>query len=209
MLHCDTPRLHAFATDLLLTPMKFCSDCGQPVSLAMPADDNRLRHVCDRCGTIHYQNPKMVIGSIPLWLEGEQPQLLLCRRAIEPRRGYWTLPAGFMENDETTEEAAARETLEEAGARIALQGLFTLLNVPHVQQVHMFYRAQLLDLSFAPGVESLDVRLFTEAEIPWDEIAFPTVSHTLKLFFDDLAGQREGRPFGFHSMDIRRRLRPE
>ncbi len=185
--------------------MNFCSDCGQPVSLAIPPDDNRLRHVCAHCGSIHYQNPKMVIGSIPLW--EEDGRVLLCRRAIEPRHGYWTLPAGFMENSETTEEAALRETLEEAGARVELQGLFTLLNVPHVHQVHLFYRARLLDLDYVAGTESLECRLFSELEIPWDELAFPTVSHTLKLFFADHASHREGKAFGFHSLDIRKRMR--
>ncbi len=185
--------------------MNFCSDCGQPVSLAIPPDDNRLRHVCAHCGSIHYQNPKMVIGSIPVW--NDDGRVLLCRRAIEPRHGYWTLPAGFMENSETTEEAALRETLEEAGARIELQGLFSLLNVPHVHQVHLFYRARLLDIDFAAGTESLECRLFSEAEIPWDDIAFPTVSHTLRSFFADYAAHREGKPFGFHSLDIRKRLR--
>ncbi len=189
--------------------MNFCSDCGNPVSLAVPPDDNRMRHICGHCGTVHYQNPKLVVGSIPLWTGEGQPQVLLCRRAIEPRRGYWTLPAGFMENEETTEEAAQRETLEEAGARIALQGLFTMLNVPHVHQVHLFYRAELLDLSFSAGTESLEVRLFSEAEIPWEEVAFPTVWQTLQLFFSDLNAQPEGRAFGFHCMDIRRRLPAE
>lgn len=193
------------ASDNPLLPMNFCSDCGQPVSLAVPPDDNRLRHVCGHCGTIHYQNPKMVVGSIPLWRDDER--VLLCRRAIEPRHGYWTLPAGFMENSETTEEAAARETFEEAGARIELQGLFSLLNVPHVHQVHLFYRAHLLDLDFEAGTESLEVKLFREEEIPWDEIAFPTVSQTLKLFFADLNAHRAGQPFGFHSHDIRKRMR--
>ena len=160
-------------------PMNFCSDCGQPVSLLVPPDDNRMRHVCGHCGTIHYQNPKMVIGSIPAWDLAGDTKVLLCRRAIEPRHGYWTLPAGFMENEETTGEAAQRETLEEAGARIELQALFSLLNVPHVHQVHLFYRAQLLDLDFAAGIESLEVKLFAEHEIPWDDIAFPTVAHTL------------------------------
>lgn len=194
------------ASDTPLLPMNFCSDCGQPVTLAIPPDDNRLRHVCGHCGTIHYQNPKMVVGSIPLWRN--DGRVLLCRRAIEPRHGFWTLPAGFMENSETTEEAAARETLEEAGARIELQGLFSLLNVPHVHQVHLFYRAHLLDLDYAAGTESLEVKLFREEEIPWDEIAFPTVSQTLRLFFDDLRSHRDGQPFGFHSFDIRKRMRP-
>lgn len=187
--------------------MNFCSNCGNPVSLQVPPDDNRERHVCGHCSTIHYQNPKMVIGSIPLWDENGSGKVLLCRRAIEPRRGYWTLPAGFMENNETTGEAAERETLEEAGARIELQELYTMMNVPHVHQVHMFYRARLLDLEFSAGTESLEVKLFAEAEVPWDEIAFPTVSKTLKLFFADLASHRSGKPFGFHSVDIRRQMR--
>ena len=206
MLH-SRPNLSILmsAPDTALLPMNFCSECGQPVSLVIPPDDSRLRHVCGNCRTIHYQNPKMVVGSIPLWRD--DASVLLCRRAIEPRHGYWTLPAGFMENSETTEEAAARETMEEAGARIELQGLFSLLNVPHVHQVHLFYRAHLLDLDYAAGTESLEVRLFRETDIPWEEIAFPTVSQTLKLFFDDLRAQREGRPFGVHSLDIRRRMR--
>ncbi len=191
----------------LRAPMNFCSDCGQPVTRHVPSDDNRLRDVCAHCGTIHYQNPKMVIGSIPVWDLTGDPRVLLCRRAIEPRHGYWTLPAGFMENEETTAEAAQRETMEEAGARIELQELFSLLNVPHVHQVHLFYRARLLDLDFEAGTESLEVKLFAEHEIPWDDIAFPTVSHTLKLFFTDLAAHREGGGFGFHTMDIRKRMR--
>jgi len=184
--------------------MKFCSECAHPVALLVPPDDNRPRHVCQQCGTIHYQNPKMVIGSIPVWEADGATSVLLCKRAIEPRHGYWTLPAGFMENNETTAEAALRETEEEAGAHIALQPLFSMLNVPHVHQVHMFYRANLLDLDFAPGVESLEVQLFGEAEIPWQDLAFTTVSRTLKLFFADLAKAREGAPFGFHTEDIRK-----
>ena len=186
--------------------MNFCSSCGHPVHIRIPPDDNRERHVCIQCGTVHYQNPKMVVGSIPLWAEQGEGKVLLCRRAIEPRRGYWTLPAGFMENNETTAEAAERETLEEAGARIELHELYTLMNVPHVHQVHMFYRARLLDLDFSAGVESLEVRLFSESDIPWDEIAFPTVSHTLKFFFADLAAHRNGQLFGLRSMDIRRKM---
>jgi ADP-ribose pyrophosphatase YjhB (NUDIX family) len=182
--------------------MNFCSSCGKAVSLRIPPDDNRARHVCQSCGDIHYQNPKMVVGSIPLWDAEGGAQVLLCRRAIEPRRGYWTLPAGFMENGETTAEAAARETLEEAGARIELLGLFSLLNVAHVHQVHLFYRARLNDLDFSAGTESLEVRLFTEQEIPWGDLAFPTVTQTLKFFFADLNASREGRPFGVHTLDI-------
>jgi ADP-ribose pyrophosphatase YjhB (NUDIX family) len=183
--------------------MKFCPECACPVSLIIPPDDNRERYVCSQCGAIHYQNPKMVIGSIPLWQRDGDTKVLLCRRAIEPRRGYWTLPAGFMENGETTGDAALRETQEEAGARIELHGLFSLLNVPHVHQVHMFYLATLLDLDFAAGVESLEVKLFAESEIPWEDIAFPTTSHTLKFLFADLARiRKEGGSHGFHSHDI-------
>lgn len=184
--------------------MKFCSECAHPVALLVPPDDNRPRYVCQQCGVIHYQNPKMVIGSIPVWEENGTTSVLLCKRAIEPRYGYWTLPAGFMENDETTAEAAIRETEEEAGARIALLPLFSLVNIPHVHQVHMFYRARLLDLNYAAGTESLEVRLFTEAEIPWEDLAFSTVSRTLKFFFADLAKTREGASFGFHTEDIRK-----
>ncbi|MEC5215466.1 ADP-ribose pyrophosphatase YjhB (NUDIX family) [Actimicrobium sp. GrIS 1.19] len=182
--------------------MKFCSECAHPVALRIPPDDNRQRFVCEQCGVIHYQNPKMVIGSIPVWDQAGDTRVLLCRRAIEPRLGYWTLPAGFMENDETTGDAARRETEEEAGARIDLHGLFSMMNVPHVHQVHMFYRATLLDLDFAAGVESLEVALFNEASIPWDEIAFPTVGETLKCFFSDMRKVREGASFGFHAQDI-------
>ena len=188
--------------------MKFCSECAHPVSLMVPPDDNRPRYVCTNCGVIHYQNPKMVVGSIPVWEQGGHTQVLLCRRAIEPRLGYWTLPAGFMENNETTSDAARRETLEEAGARVELHDLFSLLNVPHVHQVHLFYRATLLDLDYQAGTESLEVRLFSEQEIPWDEIAFPTVGYTLKSFFADLSNLREhGRGYGLHLHDITKPMR--
>ncbi|MFS2023536.1 NUDIX hydrolase [Massilia sp. GER05] len=183
--------------------MKFCSECAHPVTVAIPEGDNRPRYVCTHCGTIHYQNPKMVIGSIPVWEQDGELKVLLCKRAIEPRYGYWTLPAGFMENGETTSAAAARETEEEAGANIELGNLFTLLNVVHVHQVHMFYLARLVDLDFAPGIESLDVQLFSEAEIPWADLAFPTIRTTLELFFADRAQMREaGGTYGFHTRDI-------
>ena len=187
--------------------MKFCSECAHPVSLAIPPDDNRPRYVCGHCGVIHYQNPKMVIGSIPVWERDGEIRVLLCKRAIEPRLGYWTLPAGFMENNETTSEAALRETLEEAGARIALHDLFSLLNVAHVHQVHLFYRATLLDLDYQAGIESLEVKLFSEHEIPWNDIAFPTVDFTLKSFFANLNDVREGDTFKLHTQDITKRLR--
>jgi ADP-ribose pyrophosphatase YjhB (NUDIX family) len=181
--------------------MKFCSECAHPVVQSIPLDDTRLRFVCPNCGTVHYQNPKLVVGSIPVWERDGAVHILLCKRAIAPRYGYWTLPAGFMENEETTTDAARRETEEEAGANIELHALFSLINVPHVHQVHLFYRATLLDLDYAAGVESLEVDLFTEATIPWADIAFPTVEYTLRSFFADLH-RKNG--FGFHTEDIRK-----
>ena len=144
----------------------------------------------------------LVVGCIPEW----EDKVLLCRRAIEPKYGLWTLPAGFMENGETTSEAAVRETEEEAGANIEIGPLFSLLNVAHVHQVHMFYLARLVDLDFAPGIESLEGQLFAERDIPWDDLAFPTIRTTLELFFDDRVKMREGaaNAYGVHSVDIRR-----
>jgi ADP-ribose pyrophosphatase YjhB (NUDIX family) len=187
--------------------MKFCPECAHPVALLIPEGDNRPRYVCAECTAIHYQNPKMVIGSIPVWEQAGTLKILLCKRAIEPRYGYWTLPAGFMENGETTAEAAIRETVEEAGANIELGDLFSLLNVAQVHQVHLFYLARLCDLDFAAGIESLDVRLFAEHEIPWDELAFPTIRTTLELFFADRVKLQEGGSYGFHSHDIVRPMR--
>ncbi|MFZ6742460.1 NUDIX hydrolase [Undibacterium sp. JH2W] len=187
--------------------MKFCSECASPVTLQIPVDDTRERFVCTACGTIHYQNPKMVVGSIPVWEEDGATKVLLCKRAIEPRLGFWTLPAGFMENKETTAQAAQRETEEEAGANIQLHELFSILNVPHVHQVHLFYRATLLDLNYAAGVESLEVGIFSEEQIPWDDIAFPTISHTLKFFFADLAKVKDGGRFQMHEHDIFKPMR--
>ena len=174
--------------------MKFCSNCAAPVVKRVPPGDNLPRWVCDQCGEIHYQNPRLVVGAVPEY----QGRLLLCRRAIEPRYGYWTLPAGFMENDETVGQAALRETLEEAGARIALGEPFSMISVPYVNQVHIFYRAQLLDLDFSPGEESLEVALYEEAQIPWKEVAFRTVATTLRLWFAD----RARGSFTFHAQDI-------
>ena len=174
--------------------LKFCSNCAATVVHRIPPGDNKPRYLCESCGEIHYQNPKLVVGCVPVW----EDRLLLCRRAIEPRYGYWTLPAGFMENDETAGEGALRETLEEAGARVQLGEPFTMLSVPRVNQVHVFFRANLVDLTFAPGEESLEVALFTEAAIPWNEIAFRTVGLTLKHWFED----RKRGAFGFHVGDI-------
>ena len=174
--------------------MKFCPNCGSPLARRVPPGDSLPRWLCDACGSIHYQNPRLVVGSVPEW-EG---RILLCRRAIEPRYGYWTLPAGFMENDETTAEAALRETLEEAGARVELGEPFSMLSIPHANQVHLFYRARLLDLNFRPGAETLDTALVEEAKIPWKEIAFRSVGMTLKYWCAD----RKSGAFGFHAGDI-------
>jgi ADP-ribose pyrophosphatase YjhB (NUDIX family) len=161
--------------------MKFCSLCGADIVVQVPHGDTRERFVCGQCGEIHYQNPKIVAGCIPEW----DGRILLCRRAIEPRHGWWTLPAGFMENSESAAQAAERETLEEANARVEIIELYTLLNLPQLNQVYMLFRARLRDLDFSPGDESLEVELFEKSEIPWDELAFPTVSHTLKFFVAD------------------------
>ncbi|WP_455366293.1 NUDIX hydrolase [Kaarinaea lacus] len=166
--------------------MKFCSQCGSTVELRIPDGDNLPRFVCGQCNTIHYQNPKIVAGCIPEW----ENQVLLCKRAIEPRRGLWTLPAGFMENNETTAEAALRETWEEANARAEIINLYALFNIPHISQVYLIFRARLLDLEFGPGEESLEVQLFHEQEIPWDTLAFPVIHETLRRYYTDRAQQR-------------------
>ncbi|MEF7617371.1 NUDIX hydrolase [Aquincola sp. MAHUQ-54] len=174
--------------------IKHCRACGNAVAYRIPADDNRERAVCPACGTIHYENPLNVVGTVPWW----DDQVLLCKRNIEPRYGFWTLPAGFMELGETTAQGAARETDEEAGAHIEMGPLFSVMNVMRVGQVHMYYLARLLDTEFDPGPESIEARLFREDEIPWDEIAFRTVRETLRRYFDD---RRAGR-FGVHTADI-------
>jgi ADP-ribose pyrophosphatase YjhB (NUDIX family) len=174
--------------------MKYCSNCAAPLLHRVPPGDALPRYVCDACGEIHYQNPKLVVGTLPEW-EG---RLLLCRRAIEPRYAYWTLPAGYMENAETTGQAALRETLEEAGARVELLQPFSMVSVPRVNQVHLFFRARLLDLRFEAGEESLEVALFDEAKIPWEELAFRTVAITLKHWCAD----RGTGGFGFHAEDL-------
>jgi len=174
--------------------MKYCSQCGQPVVIQVPRGDSLPRHVCGSCQTIHYQNPKIVVGCLPWW----EDQVLLCKRAIDPRHGFWTLPAGFLENGETTQEGAVRETLEEANARVLINGFYTLVSLPHISQVYMFFRAQLTDLDFSPGDESLETQLFKENEIPWNDLAFPTVSFTLRSYFED----RKSGEFRTHVKDI-------
>ncbi|HYQ71404.1 MAG TPA: NUDIX hydrolase [Gammaproteobacteria bacterium] len=162
--------------------MYYCSNCGTRVVERTPQGDNRLRYVCDACDTVHYQNPKIVAGCIPCL----DNRLLLCRRAIEPRYGLWTLPAGFMENGESTEQAAARETMEEACATVEKLELYGVFSIPHISQVYMMFRARLAANEFRPGSESLEVRLFQEHEIPWDNLAFPVVKTTLEHYFKDL-----------------------
>ncbi len=161
--------------------MKYCSQCGTPLSHRIPPGDNRPRYVCDACGVIHYQNPKMVVGCIAEW----EDRVLLCRRAIEPKYGLWTLPAGFMENGETAAEGAMRETLEEAGARVEIIDLYSLISLPDISQVYLLYRARLLDLDYTPGEESLEATLFLEQDIPWEQIAFRTVHNTLDHYYAD------------------------
>lgn len=174
--------------------IKHCKACGAAVEYRVPDDDSRERAVCTGCTTIHYENPLNVVGTVPVW----QDQVLLCRRNIEPRRGLWTLPAGFMELGETTAEGALRETIEEAGANVEMGPLFTLLNVVRVGQVHFFYLATMRDTELAPGPETIEARLFREDEIPWEEIAFRTSKETLRHFFED----RRGACFGIHCADI-------
>lgn len=175
--------------------IKYCRECGTAVDYRIPDDgDTRERAVCPACGTIHYINPLLVVGTVPYWGD----QVLLCKRAIEPRHGKWTLPAGFMELGETMAQGAARETAEEAGAEVEMGPLFSTMSVPRVGQVHVFYLARLLSDRFDPGTESLEARLFTEAEVPWDEIAFATVRETLRRFFAD---HRPGT-HGVHDVDI-------
>ena len=173
---------------------KHCKACGAAVKYTEPADDNRERAVCIACANVHYENPLNVVGTLPVWGD----QVLLCRRNIEPRYGFWTLPAGFMELGETAAEGALRETIEEAGARVEMQGLYTVLNVVRVGQLHLFYRARLLDTRFAPGPESIEAQLFSEADVPWDELAFRTVRETLKRYFAD----RKHGQFDVYCADI-------
>lgn len=162
--------------------MKYCSDCGSEVKVRVPEGDNLPRHVCIACGVIHYQNPKVVAGCIPE-LDGK---ILLCKRAIEPRYGLWTLPAGFMENSETTAQAAAREALEEANAKIKITSLYTMFSLPHISQVYVMYRGKLENTDYSPGIESLELKLCAEEDIPWDALAFPVITETLRLYFKDV-----------------------
>ncbi|SFL94731.1 NUDIX hydrolase [Variovorax sp. OV329] len=181
---------------MIRVPIKHCRNCGTAVVYRVPDDgDTRERAVCPACDTIHYENPTNVVGTIPVMGE----RVLLCKRNIEPRWGKWTLPAGFMELNESTAEGASRETIEEAGANFEIGDLFAVMSVVRVGQVHLFYRAQLINEDFAPGHETIEARMFTEEEIPWDEIAFRTVREALRLFFEDRKTGQFGR---IHTVDI-------
>lgn len=178
--------------------MKFCSTCGSSdLSLRIPEGDTLPRYVCGNCGTIHYQNPKIVVGCLPEW----DDRILLCKRAIEPRYGLWTLPAGFLENGETLMAGAIRETLEEAHARVELRELYTVISLPQINQVYMMFRSKLLDLRFGPGAESLEVELFEESDVPWESLAFRTIARTLRNYFFD----RRRDAFTLHVSAIERR----
>jgi ADP-ribose pyrophosphatase YjhB (NUDIX family) len=178
------------------TNIRYCRHCGAPVERRAPGQgDSHQRAVCPACGTIHYVNPLVVAGTVPVLGDG---RVLLCQRAIEPRQGYWTLPAGFMELDETLAQGALRETLEEAGAQIEMGPLLTLISVPRVSQVHVYFRARLLSEQFDPGPETLAVRLVAQEQVPWDDIAFPTVRETLRRYFAD----RQAGAFGVHEFNL-------
>ena len=175
--------------------IRYCTQCGSnDISYEIPEGDSYLRFICTQCNFIHYQNPNIVAGC----LVTHDDKILFCKRAIEPRKGLWTLPAGFMENHETVAQAAQRETWEEARAKVRLHHLYTIFNLPHVNQVYMMYYAELSGDNYAPGPESLEVKLLSVDEIPWDELAFPTIRETLKLYVKD----REHNQFGIHCADI-------
>jgi len=163
--------------------MNFCSNCGHRVVLKVPEGDFLPRHLCENCGTIHYVNPKLVVGSVPEY-EG---RILICKRGIEPRLGYWTIPAGFMENDETLEAGAAREAVEEARIQVEIGSLLLLANVTSARQVHVFFRSRMLTPHFATTHESLEVKLVEASEIPWDDLAFPSTEYALRRYVEDRA----------------------
>lgn len=170
--------------------MNFCSSCGARVAQRIPPGDDLPRYVCDACNTIHYQNPKVVAGCIPEW----DDRILMCRRAIEPRAGFWTLPAGFMENGETTEEAAARETLEESGADVEIGQLYSVFSVPRINQVYIMFRGRMRTGDFRVGAESLDVKLLDVSQIPWDDLAFPVMRIVLERYI----AEREQGKYGIY-----------
>ncbi|MFT4047331.1 MAG: NUDIX hydrolase [Solimonas sp.] len=180
---------------------RFCNACGHAVEFRVPDGDHLPRHVCPDCGHIHYLNPKVIVGVIP---EAADGRILMCKRNIEPRLGLWTFPAGFMELGETSAQGAAREALEEAQADVVVDGLLMVINVPYVSQIYMIHRGRLRREHYGPTFESSEVRLMQESEIPWDDIAFPTIRHSLVQFFTD---RRAGR-YATHSLDLAHRPPP-
>ncbi len=176
--------------------MNYCSDCGQPVNLMIPADDHRPRYVCHSCGVIHYQNPKLVVGCIPEW----ENKILLCRRDIEPKKDKWTLPAGYLENGETVENGAVRETMEETGAAVTGVAPYLLFDIPHINQLYLMFHSRLVKPEYHVTPESSELKLFDEKEIPWDEIAFKVIEKTLEQYFKD---RQTGRyPFQIQKIEL-------
>jgi ADP-ribose pyrophosphatase YjhB (NUDIX family) len=175
--------------------MKYCTQCGSRVKQEIPHGDDRLRDICTQCGFIHYHNPKMVVGCIPVWEE----KILLVKRSIEPRYGKWTLPAGYLENGESVAEGAARETREEANARVSSLKPFALFNMPQINQIYFMFLSSLENTDFGAGHESLDARLYREEEIPWEKIAFKVIKRTMELFFENRSA---GGEYPFHMEDI-------
>jgi ADP-ribose pyrophosphatase YjhB (NUDIX family) len=188
LLGVDKPRRRPYPRRRI---MKFCSQCAAAVRFVIPEGDHLPRYVCEACGAIHYENPKLVVGCVP----EHEGRILLCRRAIEPRRGYWTVPAGFMENGETLQQGAARESKEEALAEVTIGSLLAVVHVLHAQQVHVFFRAILPAAQFGAGAESLEVALLAPADIPWADIAFPSTEFALRRYLEDKAGAREDHYF--------------
>ena len=175
--------------------MKYCPDCGSSkLEFKVPAGDNLKRHICSDCGAIHYTNPNMVVGALCV----RENKILMAKRNIHPRKGYWTLPAGFMENAETVKVGALRETFEETGSEAKVKMPYTMFSLPHINQIHFFYLADLLDENYGPTSESIEVKLFDESEIPWDELAFPTVKRTLEYYIQD----KKDNNFSFREEDI-------
>ena len=162
--------------------MNFCPVCSSAeIVKKIPEGDNREREVCNNCGEIFYTNPNIVTGVLAYT---DNDELILCKRSIEPRHGYWTLPAGFLENQESIEEGALRETEEEAKLRVSNVKLFTVLSVPHIDQIYTFFTGKVVNYDLGPTPESSEVKLFKYDDIPWDELAFPTVIKTIKLFLE-------------------------
>ena len=173
--------------------MNFCSNCGQKVQFGNIADDHLPRFHCLDCGTIHYQNPRVIVGCIPIW----EDKVMLCKRGIEPQKGLWNLPGGFMENNENVEDGATREMLEETHGRVRIIGLQSVYTVLQVNQVHLHFLAEMLDLKYATTLESTDIQLFTEENLPWSDVAFASNRFALQKYFEDrrMGLQRTHRGF--------------